>query len=540
MIKYIEKYPILSLVAFAVIMLGFSIDALPVSIMEARNFISAREMLSDNNWILTTMNGEARYEKPPLATWITAVFGYIFGMTSIIALRWPALLFFIVIGISSYLFSNKLGLTKSHSLMNGFVVLSSFYVIGILFEAPVDIYTHSFMLIALYQLFIMLQNRKTTILGTLLFVIMIAASILSKGPVSLYVLFLSFIFAYGLTYKYKNEGALILKLLLLLVLGIVLGSWWFIYVRIADPDIFATFAGKEISNWSSYKVKPIYYYWSFFIQSGIWAIAALASLLYPYMKPRVGNLKAYRFTFFWTLSAVILLSIIPEKKSRYLMPVLIPLALNIGFYIDYLVREFKTITNKLEIASVYIQFGIIACIGFFFWSVDLFLGLFMSSAHSIRYILLSLSLFAIGILIFRNLKLKSIKPIFYLVTLLMLCIGFLGLPLAGANIQDGYNSLSNINAKDLKVYGLNLEPEVLYNYGKILPSIKNENGYCNPEEKTFLLLANKDDPQTIVDLSRLYDIEYIDNYDLNISDKGSRGYRNNLYSELYKLTRKRQ
>ena len=49
MIKRIEKYPILSLILFVLIMLGFTIDAIPVTIMEARNFISAREMLTDKN-----------------------------------------------------------------------------------------------------------------------------------------------------------------------------------------------------------------------------------------------------------------------------------------------------------------------------------------------------------------------------------------------------------------------------------------------------------------------------------------------------------
>jgi hypothetical protein len=60
MIKLIEKYPVLSLLLFVIVMLGFTIDAIPVTIMEARNFISAREMLTDDSWILTTMNGEAR------------------------------------------------------------------------------------------------------------------------------------------------------------------------------------------------------------------------------------------------------------------------------------------------------------------------------------------------------------------------------------------------------------------------------------------------------------------------------------------------
>jgi len=31
--------------------------------MEARNFVTAREMLQDNNWLMPTFNGEARYMK---------------------------------------------------------------------------------------------------------------------------------------------------------------------------------------------------------------------------------------------------------------------------------------------------------------------------------------------------------------------------------------------------------------------------------------------------------------------------------------------
>ena len=107
MIKIIEKYPVASLFLFVIVMLGFTIDAIPVSIMEARNFISAREMLTDNNWVLTTMNGDARYEKPPLPTWITAVFGLSFGIKSVLALRWPALLMVASIGVSTYFISKN-------------------------------------------------------------------------------------------------------------------------------------------------------------------------------------------------------------------------------------------------------------------------------------------------------------------------------------------------------------------------------------------------------------------------------------------------
>ena len=54
-----------------------NLDALFVNIMEARNFITAREMLTHDNWIFTTMNELPRYEKPPLPTWLTAISAWI-------------------------------------------------------------------------------------------------------------------------------------------------------------------------------------------------------------------------------------------------------------------------------------------------------------------------------------------------------------------------------------------------------------------------------------------------------------------------------
>ena len=539
MIKLIEKYPISSLLLFVIVMLGCTIDVIPVSIMEARNFISAREMLTDNNWILTTMNGEARYEKPPLPTWITALFGYVFGISSVLALRWPALLFLASIGISIYLLSKQLDLSKSHSVINGFIALTSFYIIGITIEAPWDIYAHGFMLMALYQLFQLLYRAKTSIIHSLLFVLFLAGSILSKGPVSLYVVFLPFVIAYGIAYKFKGGPIHFLKLISLLVFGTLLGGWWYFHVRIADPETFIAIAERETSNWSSYNVRPFYYYWSFFIQSGLWTIPAFISLLYPYLKTRVSHLKAYRFSFFWTLIAVLLLSIIPEKKSRYLMPVLIPLAINIGFYLEYLIREFKNLKSKKETLPVYFQFGLIATIASLFWTVGFYSSDLLIGPLFVRFCITALVLLIIGILIFKNLRAKHIKNSFYLVLAFMLSLGLFGLPIFKTHIQTNYKPVVELKSKNLKVYSLdNISPEAIYNYGDKIPSITAKEGYLIPEENQFYLLTSVAKPESIEVLSNLYRIEFIETYDLNYSTKEARAYKSRLVNQLYKLTRK--
>lgn len=51
--------------------------ALTPDIMESRNIVTAREMVSDGNWLVPTMNGELRLEKPPLPTWVAGAIEYV-------------------------------------------------------------------------------------------------------------------------------------------------------------------------------------------------------------------------------------------------------------------------------------------------------------------------------------------------------------------------------------------------------------------------------------------------------------------------------
>ena len=156
---------------------------------------------------------------------------------------------------------------------------------------------------------------------------------MSKGPVSLYALFLPLVLAKAIVSGLRNLKANVGPLSLVLLVGLVTALWWHAYINIVDPENLKAITEKETTNWTNYNVKPFYYYWSFFIQSGLWTIPAVLSLAYPYLKKSVFHGKAYALSFWWTVCAVVLLSLVPEKKPRYLLPVLIPLAFNIGFLV---------------------------------------------------------------------------------------------------------------------------------------------------------------------------------------------------------------
>ena len=540
--QLIKSYPILTLCLFIGIMMLPNLSTLEVSIMEARNFITAREMITDGHWLLTTMNGEARYEKPPLPTWLSALSAFIFGIKSVFGMRFPAVLMIMLLCSFVYKLSLKLELDRIHSLRNGFVCATSFYVIGIIIEAPWDIYTHAFMLVAIFYLFQVFEKLIVRSSHVMLAGLFMGLSFLSKGPISMYALLLPFLLAYAVSYKYRNFknkwGAIVSMILSVLVIG---GSWY-VAVRTLDPETFHAIAEKETGNWTSYNVRPFYYYWSFFTQSGLWTIPAFISLLYPYLKSRVSNIKAYQLSFFWTIFAVILLSVIPEKKSRYLMPVLIPLAFNIGFYIEYLMNHFKAM-KKGEKLPVYFNFGLIAFIGLLFPFIGYFMMKDKLDGYWINYGIASITLFASGLFLFYWLFKSGLKMVF-VSTLFFFGFALLTIvPLKECFRSENYKPISGLmeelENEGLKVYGFNyISPEMIWQFGAKIPPIKSDDKILLPFEERFGVLTNGISPEDALYLKSIYNIEEMATYDLNQVDPEARKYNGRLMNYFYVFTKK--
>jgi len=516
------------------------LEIMPVTIMEARNFISAREMLTDGNWIMTTMNGLPRYQKPPLPTWLSAVAALVFGIKSEFAYRLPVSLMALFSVLSFFKLINYSTKNIRLAFIATLILATSLYIIAIQREAPWDIYTHGFMLAAILYLFKLFKedNHKTKygfIAG-----VFFGLSILGKGPIAFYALLLPFLIAYGIVFKYKNIISRIIPILLFIVTGLLIGGWWYAYVRIADPEAFLVIAERETENWSTYNVKPFYFYWSFFIQSGIWTIPALIGLIYPYLKNKVTDKKNYLFAVLWTAFVFLLLSVIPEKKPRYLVPILIPLALSTAFYIDYLLTNFTFIKNKAERGLVYFSFGLIGLIGLTFGGIGYaLLKDTMTPESTFHFIVLALLLFVLGIGIFTNLKRKKLNTVFLCVVLFMIGIVGLGLPISKSfqlntaykNVE-GLKESNEVSDKNIYHYG-EIAPEILYHYGTILPDVSTVK-----DESQYYVLVNKNLEEKFLSEYN-QPIQSITTFDLNVTAKPiERGHKDRLTAVLYHINKK--
>ena len=308
--SFYKNYPIIFLLLLGILVFISNLDVLMMNIMEARNFIAAREMLTHNHWIFTTMNEAARYEKPPLPTWLTAISAWIFGIDNLFAYRLPAALASIFLIITFYKLQLLLAIKKNVAFGSTLILMTSFHIVFSGRDGQWDIFTHAFMVGCCYFFIRLFQNNTGQFKNAVIAGLFFGASLLSKGPVSLYALFVPFLISYGWVYRYENLKDKWKPLLLFLIVGLSAGSWWILLVHYYDAEAFAEIAEVESGRWFSYNVRPIWYYWSFFVQSGIWTIPAFMGLFYWYLRSRVSNLKAYKFYILWTLFSVVLLSII--------------------------------------------------------------------------------------------------------------------------------------------------------------------------------------------------------------------------------------
>lgn len=295
-------------------------------IMESRNIIAAREMVYDGHWLVPTLNGELRLEKPPLPTWLTAL-AEIMQPDSLTLQRGMAGLAALL--LVSYFWRFARQVLRTEPLVPTLLLCTCYNVILAGRTASWDIFCHAFMMGGIYHIARALSLPPCAWRHFLAAGLFAGLSVMSKGPVSLYALFLPFLFSYAYFYRPSAKGKG-LALALMVVVAATVGLWWFEYVHIAQTDALAAVVQKETGAWLAHNVRPWWYYWKFFLEAGVWAMLLPTSMLLPLLNKKRRTSRHWLFSVVWMLASLVLLSLIPEKKSRYLLPLLIPAAYVMG------------------------------------------------------------------------------------------------------------------------------------------------------------------------------------------------------------------
>ena len=119
--------------------------------------------------------------------------------------------------------------------------------------------------------------------------IFLGLSFLGKGPVAFYALLLPFLISYIAVYRpsFKRKG---LPIVVMLLVFAAVSFWWYLYLIIFHKDMTMFVWAKESTAWMERNVRPWYYYWQFFAESGIWSLFLLTGLCWPWLKRKVTQL----------------------------------------------------------------------------------------------------------------------------------------------------------------------------------------------------------------------------------------------------------
>ena len=295
-----------------------------VNIMEARNFITAREMVREGNWLLPTLNGEPRIAKPPLPSWVTALFMRQAGTDADLMInRIPSGISALLLAFFACLLVRRITGDGEITILFLLVLATSFMFMLSARKNAWDIYSISFMTGTTWALTEVFDRKRRRARFLVLAAFFMTCAFYSKGPVPFWVMLGPFLAAYVIVFGAQDLRENTWGLVWTFFCCILLSAAWPLYVYLNLPHTAAAVASGESQGWFTKHTQPVWYYLLHFQDIvGVWIFYLLYGLVTPFIKrdwtPRE------KFFVVWFILTIVAVSIFPEKKARYLLPAVVP------------------------------------------------------------------------------------------------------------------------------------------------------------------------------------------------------------------------
>jgi 4-amino-4-deoxy-L-arabinose transferase-like glycosyltransferase len=330
---------------------------------EARNAIAAREMVSSGHYLLPTLGGQPRLEKPPLMYWAIAGTARLFngGLVSERIAALPSALAGAsccvgVALVTARLIGRKAGLMAAAILATslGFYKWGRIGQIEMLLTAMVALSVGAFVLWSL-------QPRRRSLL--LLACAFAAAACMTKGPVALVLIFTG-VGAWLISLKLAGRrirGLATLWHLAGIAVFFVLALPWPVAVMLQSgaKEVFLhEVLGRLSGGWQRHVEGPFYYFGTLPWLVAPW-IVAWPVIAWRLWKDRATLRAAHApaiFLALWFLSVFVIFSAVRTKQSFYLLPILPACAMLTAWAING-IRRAERATVALAAAAVLTYLG---------------------------------------------------------------------------------------------------------------------------------------------------------------------------------------
>ncbi len=320
---------------------------------ESRVLETAREMLGApfEQWMLPRVNGHLRMQKPPLAYWLTAASFKAFGVGEVQGRIPAALASWVAVGVTM-LMARRLFGTRAALFTTAALVGSVMFYRHARFEET-DLFVMTFVTIAIaaiWHAFGIDDNDEVSSVGAVglyhLSAVAMALAVLSKGPGGLFPL----VFLVGLCsveryWRPLRTFALSGAPITLLALALP----WFVYVWY-HPSSEALANDMELSMTGKGWKLPLVYV--FPLMTGLlpWTALFVVGVVAAVRQSREES--RVRGVLVWSLAILIPLCLWGNKQKHYLLPLIPPLMILVGWQIERMIRSREADANRSDPTTV--------------------------------------------------------------------------------------------------------------------------------------------------------------------------------------------
>ena len=473
---------------------------------EARNLISAREILQNSNWWTPTVNGHFYFENPPLPIWLTAFVMMITHSHSEVILRLPNMLCCIFTVLFLYRSMIRIKKDRLFAFLCSFILLSTFMFIKLGAENSWNIYTYSFAFCASLAFYVYIKYGEKKNLYRM--DILLILSFLSKGPVGFYSLFIPFLLAHYVIFPKEIFTKKTLFVIFSLIISIAIASIWGISMYFNHGNYFLDVVKDEVSAWSTKHSHSFIFYTDFIIYMGSWLFFSI------YVLFKIPKEKESKVFYLWTILVLIFISLIEMKNKKYGFPLYLTSSITIGQLCIYYFRKpylelkkrKKTLLIIQQLFLIFVVIGSLVFLTIFgLIKKEISFGLFF------LYAILHLSflfLFAVGYT-----EISYAKRVIIFTGLTMLLVNFSSSWILESKFMK--NNLlrfripvsQEVAENPAPIYSQDFDIEDVWRLGKEVKSL-NKN---IPDERIIFFLG-KDEPKELLktyEIKKVYDYQKV-------------------------------
>ncbi len=312
--------------------------------MELFNLVPVREAVRDGHWMVPTLNGAPRLEKPPIPVWLPGSLAALFGSDSLWIVRLPSVLMGLISCWATYAIGCLLSKDRKLGLWAALILAANIIFIHQSRLASYDIFSTGFITVGFLGLVGLAEapsyynkaqpaqspNRAERLCRrfawhwVVLTGLGFGLAVLSKGPVP--VATIAIPYAVWLLIFHRHRADIWLNIFIAALISILVFLPWLLAAAAQQPQAWKVWRSEflQFTAAEGEEYRAVwYYYFGFFGFIFPWCISFIGALALPFLpsqsdpQPTDQEKRGRWLMLIVLVLGLVMLSIPHEKKQRY-------------------------------------------------------------------------------------------------------------------------------------------------------------------------------------------------------------------------------